>query len=164
MAWGVLVEVGDAFPDFDLPATDGARINPPLLRGRYVVFYFYPRDNTPGCTQEAQAFGEHHAAFARRGVLVYGVSRDSLAAHERFKQKLALPFALLSDEQALLCTAVGVMKEKTMYGRKSLGIERSTFLVDEAGIIRRLWRRVRVAGHVAAVLQAVDALVSDRMT
>ena len=160
----VLVEVGDAFPDFDLPATDGARINLPMLRGRYVVFYFYPKDNTPGCTKESQAFGEQYAEFAKRGVLIYGVSRDSVVTHERFKQKLALPFALLSDEQALLCTAVGVMKEKTMYGRKSLGIERSTFLVDEAGIIRRLWRRVRVDGHAVAVLQAVDALVPDGKT
>ena len=159
-----MVEVNEAFPDFDLPATDGGRINLAMLRGRYVVFYFYPKDNTPGCTKESQAFGERYAEFAKRGVLIYGVSRDSLAAHERFRQKLALPFALLSDEQGLLCTAVGVMKEKTMYGRKSLGIERSTFLVDEAGIIRRLWRRVRVDGHVTAVLQAVDALVSDGMT
>lgn len=152
------MDAGEPFADFDLPSTDDGRVNLGMLRGQCVVFYFYPKDNTPGCTQEAQSFAEHHAAFMERNVLLYGVSRDSLAVHVRFREKLALPFALLSDQQASLCTAVGVMKEKTMYGRKSIGIERSTFLVDETGIIRRVWRKVRVAGHAQAVLQAVATL------
>lgn len=149
------MEAGEAFADFDLPSTEGGHVTLGMLKGRCVVFYFYPKDNTPGCTQEAQSFAEHHAAFAQRNVLIYGVSRDSLAAHARFREKLALPFHLLSDPQASLCTAVGVLKEKTMYGRKSIGIERSTFLVDESGIIRRVWRKVRVPGHAQAVLEAV---------
>jgi peroxiredoxin Q/BCP len=152
--------VGDAFPDFDLPATGGKRISLMMLRGRRVVFYFYPRDNTPGCIREALAFAQCHDSMMQHNVRVYGVSRDSVASHERFKQKLALPFELLSDVQATLCSAAGVMKEKNMYGRQVMGIERTTFLVDEQGIIRHVWPKVRVEGHVAAVERAVDALDS----
>jgi peroxiredoxin Q/BCP len=150
--------VGDAFPDFDLPATGDKRISLMMLRGRRVVFYFYPRDNTPGCSAEALAFAQIYDSLTQHNVLVYGVSRDSVASHERFKQKLALPFELLSDAQATLCSAVGIMKVKNMYGRRVMGIERTTFLVDEQGLIRHIWPRVRVEGHVAAVERAVDAL------
>ena len=126
--------------------------------GRAVVLYFYPRDNTPGCTQEGADFAANHAAFKKSGALVFGISADSVESHEKFKKKMDFPFELLSDPQQRVCKAYDVIREKSMYGRKFMGIERSTFLVDDEGLLRHEWRKVKVPGHAEAVLAAVKAL------
>ena len=126
--------------------------------GGGLVLYFYPRDNTSGCTHEAADFRDLHARFRRAGVTILGVSPDTLAAHERFKAKLELPFELGADTERSLAQAFGVWKEKSLYGRKVMGIERSTFLIDAAGRLRQEWRKVKVDGHAAAVLAAVASL------
>ncbi|ROR29819.1 peroxiredoxin [Inmirania thermothiophila] len=151
-------QAGDPAPDFELEATGGGRVRLSALRGRPVVLYFYPRDHTPGCTSEAEQFRDLHPEFERAGAVILGVSRDGIRSHERFRAKLGLPFPLLSDPDEAACTAYDVIRDKTLYGRKVRGIERSTFLIDAAGTIRRVWRRVRVAGHAAEVLEAVRAL------
>jgi peroxiredoxin Q/BCP len=144
-------------PDFSSVSTDGPfRLS--QLRGKIVVLYFYPKDNTPGCTTESQDFAAAHAAFAKAGATVVGVSRDSLSSHEKFRDKFELPFALLSDPDEVLCTLFGVMKQKNMYGKMVRGIERSTFLIDAKGVLRAEWRGVKVPGHVDAVLAAVQGL------
>ncbi len=145
-------------PAFDLPATGGRRVRRRDLAGRPVVLYFYPRDDTPGCTREALDFRALYPKFQRRGAVVLGISRDSPARHEKFKSKYDLPFDLLSDEDEAACRAFDVMREKTMYGRKVRGIERSTFLLDATGTVRRVWRKVKVEGHAAEVLAALAAL------
>lgn len=145
-------------PDFKCPATGGKTIQLKALRGRKVVLYFYPKDNTSGCTAEAEAFRDLHAKFRRAGVVVLGVSRDSLASHEKFRDKLKLPFDLLSDPEETVCRKFDVIREKTLYGRKFMGIERSTFLIDEQGKLRREWRKVKVNGHAAEVLDAARSL------
>lgn len=150
--------VGLEVPDFSLPATGGKAFSLSAQRGRACVIYFYPKDNTPGCTTEAGQFRDLHAEFARRGCDVFGVSRDSLKSHEGFKAKLGLPFDLLSDEDGTVCRMFGVIRTKKLYGREVQGIERSTFLVDAAGRVRREWRGLQADGHAAEVLQAVDAL------
>ena len=144
-------------PDFSLPATSGNTITLSALRGRKVVIYFYPKDNTPGCTNETRDFGTLHADFTACGSDVYGVSRDSLKSHENFKAKLDLPFELISDPDEQACEAFGVMKLKNMYGKQVRGIERSTFLIGEDGRIEAEWRGVKVPGHAEAVLAAVRA-------
>lgn len=145
-------------PDFTLPATGGQTITLSAMRGRWLVLYFYPKDNTPGCTTEGQAFRDLYAQFQKAGAVVFGISRDSLRTHENFKAKHDFPFELLSDTDEQACKAFDVLKEKNMYGRITLGIERSTFLFDREGILRQEWRKVKVAGHAAEVLEAVRAL------
>ncbi|HLU06073.1 MAG TPA: peroxiredoxin [Woeseiaceae bacterium] len=145
-------------PDFTCAATGGKTVQLKALRGNKVVLYFYPKDNTPGCTTEGQDFRDLHAKFKRTGAVVLGVSRDSLASHEKFKEKLKLPFDLLSDPDETLCRQFDVIREKTLYGRKFLGIERSTFLIDEKGKLRQEWRKVKVNGHAAEVLEAAKSL------
>lgn len=142
--------------DFKCDATGGETVQLKALRGKKVVLYFYPKDNTPGCTTEGEEFRDLHAKFKRAGAVVLGVSRDSIASHEKFREKYRLPFPLLSDKDETLCRQFDVIKEKTMYGRKSMGVERSTFLIDEQGKLRREWRKVRVKGHAGEVLDAVQ--------
>lgn len=150
--------LGRVVRDFTRPATGGKDIRLKSLRGKKVVLYFYPKDSTPGCTTEGQDFAQLHPKFKRAGAVILGVSRDSLASHEKFKEKLGLPFELLSDPDEKLCRQFDVIREKTLYGRKSMGVERSTFLIDEAGKLRREWRKVKVNGHAAEVLEAVKGL------
>lgn len=141
--------------DVKCPATGDQSISLKALRGSKVVLYFYPKDATPGCTTEGQDFRDLHAEFRRHNALILGVSRDSLASHEKFKEKQRFPFDLLSDEDERLCRKFDVIREKNLYGRKFMGIERSTFLLDEDGKLRAEWRKVRVKGHAAEVLAAV---------
>ena len=151
------VTLGKKVPSFSLPAT-GTRFSSSDVLGSKLVVYFYPRDNTPGCTREGEAFRDLHARFRRAGAVVLGVSTDSLASHEKFKAKMKFPFELGADEDHQLATLFGVWQEKNMYGRKVMGIERSTFLIDATGVLRQEWRKVRVDGHVEAVLAAAKAL------
>jgi peroxiredoxin Q/BCP len=152
------IALGKKVPDFRLPATGGREIRLADLKGSNVVLYFYPKDSTPGCTLEGQGFRDQHARFRRQDTVVLGVSRDSLAAHEKFKEKQNFPFELLSDADETVCRLFDVIKEKNMYGRKVMGIERSTFLIDAAGVLRAEWRKVKVPGHVDEVLAAVKNL------
>ena len=152
------VTVGKKIPDFRLIGTSGEEINTKDWRGKKVVLYFYPKDHTPGCTRESIEFGEHQAEFDAHNTMIFGLSRDGLKSHEKFKEKLQLPFSLLSDEDEEVCRLFDVMKKKSMYGRIFSGIERSTFLIDEENILRREWRKVKVAGHVEEVLAAVKEL------
>ena len=142
-------------PGFKCPATGDQTIHLKSLSGKKVVIYFYPKDSTPGCTTEGQDFRDLHAKFKRQNAVILGVSRDSLASHEKFKAKQKFPFELLSDPDEVLCKKYDVIKEKTLYGRKFMGIERSTFLIDERGKLREEWRKVKVKGHAAEVLEAV---------
>ena len=144
--------------DFSLPATGGATFTLSAQRGRIVVLYFYPKDNTPGCTTEGADFRDRHEAFVRAGAVVAGVSRDSLKSHESFKAKMGFPFELLSDADEMLCTRFGVIRMKNMYGKQVRGIERSTFVVDAKGVLAREWRGVKVPGHVDEVLAFVQSL------
>ncbi len=145
-------------PDFELPATGSKTFRLAAARGRPLVLYFYPKDNTPGCTTEGQQFRDLHPQFQKLGCAVYGVSRDSLKSHESFKAKMSFPFELLSDADEVACKAFDVIKMKNMYGRKVRGIERSTFAVDAKGVVRREWRSVKVPGHVEEVLEFVKTL------
>ena len=149
--------LGKPVPDFSAASTGGTfRLKDE--RGSKLVLYFYPKDNTPGCTQQGSDFRDLHKDFRRLGVEVYGVSRDSLKSHQSFKAKMKFPFELLSDEDEDACKLFGVMKMKNMYGRKVRGIVRSTFVVDEKGVLAREWRGVKVPGHVQEVLNFVKAL------
>jgi peroxiredoxin Q/BCP len=141
-----------------LEATGGEPIRLDDFVGSPVVIYFYPRDNTPGCTKEGEAFRDHHGQFAELGCRILGVSRDSLKSHEKFADKHDFPFPLIADPGETLCRQFDVIKEKNMYGKKVMGIERSTFLFDETGRLAREWRKVRVPGHVEEVLDAVREL------
>lgn len=152
------VEPGQPVPDFTLPRDGGGSLGPADFRGRKLVVYFYPKDDTSGCTTEALAFTARLAEFEAADTAVVGISRDSVKSHDRFREKHALGVALLSDESGAVCEAFGVWTEKSMYGRKFMGIERSTFLVDRDGIIARAWRGVKVPGHVDAVLAAAETL------
>jgi thioredoxin-dependent peroxiredoxin len=151
------IEVGKKAPPFTLDGTAGEWALKDAL-GSPVVIYFYPRDNTPGCTQEGESFTGSFALFKKAKTLIVGISADSLASHEKFKKKMAFPFELLSDPAQQVCKLYDVIQEKSMYGKKFLGIERSTFLVDAKGVLRQEWRKVKVNGHVEAVLAAVRAL------
>lgn len=153
----VIPQVGELAPAFDLPGDDGQQHSLAALRGKRVVLYFYPRDSTPGCTTEACDFRDRHAAFAKAGVTVLGVSGDDLKAHARFRGKQGLNFPLLSDLGHAVARAYGAFGEKTMYGRKLEGIIRSTFLIGADGRIAAVWRPVRVPGHAEAVLLAATA-------
>ncbi len=151
------VITGEQVPDFTADSTDG-EISLSDLKGRTLVLYFYPRDNTPGCTDESAAFGDRHGAFVQAGATVLGASRDTMKSHEGFRAKLELPFQLISDPDEKLCELFGVMKMKSMYGKQVRGIERSTFVVDAQGRLAREWRGVKVPGHVDQVLEFVQSL------
>ena len=150
--------VGKKVPAFSASTTGAGTVGSKDLAGSAYVLYFYPKDDTPGCTLEGQDFRDRQAQFKKLKVRVLGVSRDNLASHEKFRKKHDLPFDLISDADEKLCRQFGVIKEKNMYGKKVLGIERSTFLVDSEGVLRREWRKVKVDGHVDEVLEAVKAL------
>ena len=158
LSLGALLGAGDPAPDFDLPTDGGGRVSLAALRGKPVVIYFYPKDDTSGCTSEAKAFTEAAAEFAAAGATIVGVSRDSVASHDKFKAKYGLNFALGADLDGAATEAFGVWVKKSMYGREYMGIERATVLVDGAGKIARVWRKVKVPGHAAEVLAAVKAL------
>jgi thioredoxin-dependent peroxiredoxin len=147
-----------AIPEFEAAATAGVKFTPHSMHGKAVVLYFYPKDNTPGCTTEAMQFRDQHKDFVKAGAVVFGVSRDNLTSHEKFKTNLELPFELIADTEEKLCHMFGVVKNKIMYGKKVKGIERSTFMVDTTGVLRAEWRGLKVAGHVEEVLKAVKAL------
>jgi len=152
------VTVGKKVPDFKLPATGKQDLSLSDFRGKNVVLYFYPKDSTPGCTTEGQDFRDNINTFRRRNTVILGISRDSVKSHENFRQKQAFPFELLSDADEKVCRAFEVIKEKNMYGRKLMGVERSTFLINDQGILVREWRKVKVPGHVDEVLEAVKEL------
>lgn len=147
--------VGDAAPEFTLPRDGGGALSLADLRGKSVVLYFYPRDDTPGCTTEALDFTALGAEFAAAGAEVLGVSKDSAASHDKFKSKHELGVTLLSDEEGAVCEAYGAWVEKSMYGKKYMGIDRATFLIGADGRIRRIWRKVKVKGHAAEALAAL---------
>ena len=151
-------ETSDIAPDFTLPRDGGDSVSLSALRPRPVVLFFYPRDDTSGCTKEAVAFSTMKSEFDAAGAEVIGISKDSVASHEKFRDKHDLTVPLLSDAENEVCEAYGVWVEKTMYGKKFLGIERSTFLIDGAGHIARVWRKVKVPGHAEEVLDALRAL------
>jgi thioredoxin-dependent peroxiredoxin len=155
------LSIGDSIPDLALPATGGKTLRLADLRGRALVLYFYPKASTPGCTLEGQGFRDAAAEFAAAETLILGVSRDGLKAQENFKAKQGFPFDLLSDADEALCRACDVIKLKRLYGRESLGIERSTFLFDPTGRLRREWRGVKVKGHVDEVLAAAQTLGAE---
>jgi len=152
------VEPGAKVPPFSLPATGGDSWRRKDAAGRALVIDFYPKDMPSGCTRESQDFRDLHGAFRKAGVEIVGISRDSLASHDKFKAKESLPFTLLSDEKEEVCKLFDVIREKSLYGRKYLGIERSTFLIDSKGVLRREWRKVKVPGHAEEVLEAAKSL------
>ncbi|NWG45411.1 MAG: thioredoxin-dependent thiol peroxidase [Alphaproteobacteria bacterium] len=149
---------GQKAPSFTLPTDAGGTVRLGDLKGRRIVLYFYPKDDTSGCTKQALAFTEKRAAIEALKAIVIGVSKDSVAAHDKFKAKHLLAITLGSDEDGKVVERYGVWVEKSMYGRSYMGIDRSTFLIDEAGVIRRIWRKVKVPGHVEAVIEALKAL------
>ncbi len=151
------IDVGKQAPQFTLEGTGGSWSLSDAA-GHPVVIYFYPRDNTPGCTQEGADFAAAYAQFKKAKTPMFGISADSMAAHEKFKKKMAFPFDLLSDPDKKVCKLYDVIQEKSMYGKKFIGIERSTFLIDGKGVLRQVWRKVKVNGHAAAVLAAAKSL------
>jgi peroxiredoxin Q/BCP len=152
------VVLGKAVPDFKLPSTGGESWRLKDARGHALVLYFYPRDNTPGCTLEGQQFAQLASRFKKAGITILGVSRDTMASHDKFKSKMCFPFELLSDADGEVCKLFDVIRAKNMYGRKVVGIERSTFLIDANGVLRSEWRKVKVDGHALAVLESAQAL------
>jgi len=152
------VSTGAAVPDFTLPATGGASVTLSALKGRKVVLYFYPKDSTPGCTLESQQFRDLNGEFAAAGAVIFGISRDSLKSHDKFRTNECLPFDLLSDGDETVCRLFDVIKLKNMYGKQVQGVERSTFVIDGDGVLAREWRKVKADGHPAEVLEAVKAL------
>ncbi|HXF65330.1 MAG TPA: peroxiredoxin [Burkholderiales bacterium] len=150
--------LGQPAPDFELPATGGKTFRLSASKGKPLVLYFYPKDNTPGCTAEGQQFRDLYPEFQKLGCAIVGVSRDSLRSHEAFKEKMKFPFDLLSDAEEKACRLYDVIKMKNLYGRKVRGIERSTFVIDAAGVLRREWRGVKVPGHAQEVLEFVRTL------
>ena len=152
------VALGKPIPYFEIPATSGLVFTPSACQGRKIVMYFYPKDSTPGCTVESMEFRDTIEEFTKANTLVVGISRDNLKSHENFKRKIELPFELLADIEETLCQMFGVMKMKNMYGKQVRGIERSTFLIDEQGILRHEWRGLKIPGHVQDVLKAAIAL------
>lgn len=154
------LKVGDMAPDFTLTTDGGGSISLKELKGKTVVLYFYPRDDTPGCTAEACAFRDSLPDFSKVKAEVVGISRDSVGSHDKFKRKFKLPFPLASDEDGKVTEAYGVWVEKSMYGKKYMGVERATFLIDGKGVIRDIWRKVKVEGHTDEVLEAARALMA----
>ena len=149
--------INKALPEFEALATGGVKFTPQSHVGHAVVLYFYPKDNTPGCTTEAMQFRDQHKDFLKAGAVVFGVSRDNMASHEKFKTNLELPFELIADTEEKLCHMFGVVKNKIMYGKKVKGIERSTFLIGPDGTLLAEWRKVKADGHAAEVLTAAKA-------
>ena len=152
------VSLDQPVADFNAAATSGQQVSLSALKGQQVVIYFYPKDSTPGCTTEGQDFRDQHTAFQAANTVVFGVSRDGMKSHENFKCKQAFPFELISDKNEALCQLFDVIKLKKLYGKEYLGIDRSTFLIDSQGVLRREWRGVKVPGHVDEVLAAAQAL------
>ena len=152
------IDVGSKAPDFKLPTDGGGEISLKKLKGNPVVVYFYPKDDTPGCTMEAQAFAAAHKKFAKAGAAIVGISKDSVKRHDNFKKKYGLPFVLAADEDGVACEAYGVWVEKKLYGKTYMGIERATFLIDAQGKIAKVWHKVKVKGHADEVLAAVAEL------
>ena len=153
-----MLQAGDKAPDFDLPTNNGGSLSMKALKGKTVVLYFYPKDMTPGCTTEAEDFRDHIKDFEKAGAVVVGVSKDSVKRHDNFTAKHELPFQLVSDEEGHLCEDYGVWLEKSMYGKKFMGIQRATFIIDGSGVIQHVWPKVKVKGHVTDVLATVQAL------
>jgi len=151
------LEIGDKAPDFTLPTDGAGTVRLSDLKGQHVVLYFYPKDDTSGCTAEACQFRDLFPKFGHSDAAIVGISRDSIASHDKFKKKYKLPFTLAADEQGKVTERYGVWVQKSMYGRKYMGIERSTFLIDGKGVIRGIWRKVKVPGHAEEVLKAVKA-------
>ena len=149
------VKIGNKVPAFTSILDDGSNLKSTDLKGKYVVIYFYPKDSTPGCTKEGEDFRDFHKEFKKNDSLIFGVSRDSVASHEKFKKKYNFPFNLISDEEESLCNIFDVIKEKNMYGRKYMGIERSTFLIDKKGMLVHEWRKVKVKNHAQEVLDTL---------
>ncbi|MCU0372866.1 MAG: thioredoxin-dependent thiol peroxidase [Ignavibacteria bacterium] len=147
-----MLKIGDKAPDIELPDDKGNFFKLSDLKGRKIVLYFYPKDNTSGCTKEACGFRDSIEIFSKNKTVVIGVSKDNPESHRKFKDKFSLPFTLLSDENQKVLSKYGVWKEKSMYGRKYMGIERTTFLIDEKGIIRNIWNKVKVPGHVEEII------------
>lgn len=152
------VNVGDKAPDFDLPTDGDGALSLSSLKGKKVVLYFYPKDSTPGCTVEAKDFRDRIKDFEKAGAVIVGASKDSVKRHDNFKAKNGLPFQLVSDGEGALCDDYGVWVEKKLYGRAYMGIERATFLIDGKGVVREIWRKVKVKSHADAVLEAVKGL------
>lgn len=148
-----MIEIGSLVPDFSLIGSDNKLHNLSDYRGKKVILYFYPRDNTPGCTTEACEFRDNHKQITDSNTVILGISKDSLASHTKFITKFDLPFILLSDEEKIVCSLFDVIKEKNMYGKKVMGIERSTFLIDENGILIKEYRKVKVKGHVDSIIE-----------
>ncbi|UUX50849.1 thioredoxin-dependent thiol peroxidase [Nisaea acidiphila] len=153
-----MVDVGDKAPDFSMATDGGGTVSLAGLKGRKVVLYFYPKDDTPGCTKEACAFRDSMPDFSGVDAEIIGVSKDPVAKHDKFKAKYDLPFTLASDAESDVCERFGVWVEKNMYGKKYMGIERATFLIDGEGTVRHVWRKVKVPGHSEAVLEAAKAI------
>jgi len=153
-----MIEAGQPAPDFTLPDQNGDLITLSKLKGKPIVLYFYPKDDTPGCTREACDFRDGYSAFKKAGATILGISPDDTSSHAKFAEKFKLPFTLLSDEGAKTCQAYGVWKEKNMYGKKYLGVERTTFVIDAQGMVRRVFPKVKVEGHADKVLEAIQAL------
>lgn len=152
------VSIGKKLPDFNGPATGGKDIALSDYSGKKLVIYFYPKDNTPGCTQEGQDFRDLYPQFKKAGAEILGISRDSIRSHESFKEKYGFPFPLLSDSKEVVCKLFDVIQEKNMYGRKVMGVQRCTFLIDAKSVLRQEWRGVTVKGHALEVLEATKAL------
>lgn len=150
--------IGQPVQDFSAPATSDSQVTLSELKGKNVVFYFYPKDSTPGCTTEGQDFRDLYDEFQALDTEIFGISRDSLRSHENFKTKQSFPFELISDKDEAVCQLFDVIKLKKMYGREYMGLERSTFLIDKEGVLRQEWRKVKVKGHAAEVLEATKAL------
>ncbi|GAB4211393.1 MAG: peroxiredoxin [Rhodoferax sp.] len=155
------IVVNKPIPEFESTATNDTRVTHTSHAGRIMVLYFYPKDNTPGCTTEAMEFRDRYDEFVEAGAVVFGVSRDNMRSHEDFKTKLELPFELIADTEEKMCHMFGVVKNKIMYGKKVKGIERSTFLIGADGVLKQEWRGLKVPGHVDEVLEAVKALSKD---
>lgn len=156
------MEIDEPVPDFSLPATGKQVFSVAALHGKPFVLYFYPKDNTPGCTTEAGEFRNLQAQFEKLGCALFGISRDTLASHERFKAKLQLPFELIADVEETACTLFKVVRQKMLYGKPVRGVERSTFVIDAHGILRGTWRGVKAPGHAAEVLEFVTSLIQDK--
>ncbi|MEX0922974.1 MAG: thioredoxin-dependent thiol peroxidase [Rhodovibrionaceae bacterium] len=152
------VDIGKPAPNFSKPTDGGGTLSLKDLKGKKVILYFYPKDDTPGCTKEACGFRDSLPDFRGAGAEIVGVSKDSAAKHDKFKDKYDLPFTLVSDEDGAICEAYGTWVEKSMYGKKYMGIDRATFLIDEKGVVRQVWRKVKVPGHVEEVLEAARSL------
>lgn len=155
------LQINDQAPDFKAPATDGKTLSLADFKGQALILYFYPRDNTPGCTQEGQDFRDLYSQFQAENAAILGVSRDSVKKHDNFRAKYDFPFDLISDEDEQICQAYGVLKKKQMFGKTNIGIERSTFLIDGQGVIRQIWRGVKVADHAQEVLASLQNLAGN---